>query len=1574
MKWLIILYCGNEIREIELAKSQRLTIGSDGKDDIYLDEHGISQSHITLVGLETGVQLSSVVPVRIGDNETKNHMLFAENIVRVTTEISLAIYAHANRNFVLALSGQNEVTIGRSGRCDISISGALVSSNHAVLRKGKNGWVLYDNKSRNGTFINKKRIKAAKLEENSLIFISGWKFRFTDNNLHLENEPGNINLSPKLNANTTARQLLDTVPFPYFQRSPRLKPEAKTHEFEILPPPNVGAKPNVSWLPVLLPPIFMVVVMLVIVSLMEAASAMMLAFTLPMSTIGIVMAVINYNSQMKKWRQQTRMAKEKYTQYLAEREAEIAAAETSYLQLMEALNPCVKECMSIAAKRDRRMWERSLEEDDFLNLRIGTGAVPSNVEIKIPQEQLSLEENPLLEDVKRLKEQHKVLTGIPITTGFLGIAAGLVGSRKDILNTARLILMGAAIHHSYEDVKIIAVFPESERRKWDWLRWLPHCWDEDRQQRFLACQREEAANVLRNFDSILKTRIRNIADNREAKPEAPHYVVMLADRALFESSGLTLGPITAAYGVTIIYAYGDMSLLPGECGTIIECGENAGSVYGKTKGGTAFVPDTISLEQIDDFARNLAPVRFRTSSKKAIMPDYVPLLEGFGVSKVDELDVLGRWSRSRPYRSIAAPIGIQESGDIFAFDIHEKGMGPHGIVAGATRWGKSETLTTWLLSVALNYHPHEVSFVLIDFKGDGLSGILMDLPHVAGRISNVNDIASIERNLRSLQGELLRRQHIFMDTGQENIHKYQEAFRSGRVAMPVNRSIITDSFEGSVHGVRRGENDPIREYGPMPYLIIVIDEFAELKTQFPDQMNNFIQIARVGGSLGIYMVLATQSPGGGIVSGQVSANSRFRISLKTAEAAESKDILGTSDAFNITARGRAFIKVGNNEVYEQVQTFFSKAPYRPGLGTKGPATKINIVELDGSRIRPEVYDKTIGIAGADFSEGRAVAQHIKDTAIRANIQAARQVWTEPLPESLILPWINHNHAIADEDYDIRLPWTGNAPRQGLIAEKRAYVSGEWKAINHGFAVTAGLIDDPEAQTQYPLILDFAADGHHALYGAPGSGKTEFIRTVLLSAAMTYTPEQVQFVALDFGTWGLKIFDGLPHTLLIADGSDKDKITQAEQFLLAELESRKRCFSMQGVSTLDAYQDITGKSIPAILITIDNMASLYNMYPDLLETISVLAREGGSLGLYLLMTTGSQVSFMYRLSQYIKCHLTLQLTDKGEYRQLVGGTGKIEPEPFPGRGLVKGPLEFQTALCTEGAREADRVKHLREMCDAMFNSWDGAKPALPRAFSDDVEVSELICSGDFAQIGYDKTHNPYELNINKMKGCVVAGPAGSGKTNLLGWIALALSKDSSSATYIYEKGDTLQSIHKNAITVNDGAGFDGIMSDIFNEYNLRKQTPFGEHPPQLTDANPTSAIIDSDLSTVGGESRQRVAVILDDFITFYNEISDETADILEIVMRDGAEYGILFYIAGDREGLIRFHNLSLPVLKLCLLHGNGVALSGNLREYTLFGSLHENEDGIIGPREGVIIHDGKAVAVKIANVKEACADA
>lgn len=255
----------------------------------------------------------------------------------------------------------------------------------------------------------------------------------------------------------------------------------------------------------------------------------------------------------------------------------------------------------------------------------------------------------------------------------------------------------------------------------------------------------------------------------------------------------------------------------------------------------------------------------------------------FGVGRIEDLNIAERWRSNDPVTSLAVPIGIGTDGAEFMLDLHQKYQGPHGLVAGTTGSGKSEFLLTYVLSLAVNFHPDEVAFLLIDYKGGGLAGAFDDLqnqihlPHLIGTITNL-DGAAINRSLISIQSEVLRRQKIFNDAkslageGTMDIYSYQRLYRSGVVKEP------------------------------MPHLFIISDEFAELKQQQPDFLDQLVSIARIGRSLGVHLILATQKPAG-VVTDQILSNTKFRVCLKVQDRADSMDMLKRPEAAELRETG-----------------------------------------------------------------------------------------------------------------------------------------------------------------------------------------------------------------------------------------------------------------------------------------------------------------------------------------------------------------------------------------------------------------------------------------------------------------------------------------------------------------------------------------------------------------------------------------------------------------------------------------------------------------------------------------------
>ena len=286
-----------------------------------------------------------------------------------------------------------------------------------------------------------------------------------------------------------------------------------------------------------------------------------------------------------------------------------------------------------------------------------------------------------------------------------------------------------------------------------------------------------------------------------------------------------------------------------------------------------FTYEEVSDEVASEIALKLSPVYIDEVSLESELTKNISLFELLNIVSVDDLNLKKRWEESEVYKSMAAPLGVKTKGEVVYLDLNEKHHGPHGLVAGTTGSGKSEILQSYILSMATFFHPYEVGFVIIDFKGGGMVNQFKDLPHLIGAITNI-DGREITRSLLSIKAELRKRQELFAKAEVNHVDAYIKKYKAGEVDIP------------------------------LPHLIIIADEFAELKAEHPDFMKELISAARIGRSLGVHLILATQKPSG-VVDDQIWSNSKFKLCLKVQNKDDSNEVIKTPLAAEIKEPGRA---------------------------------------------------------------------------------------------------------------------------------------------------------------------------------------------------------------------------------------------------------------------------------------------------------------------------------------------------------------------------------------------------------------------------------------------------------------------------------------------------------------------------------------------------------------------------------------------------------------------------------------------------------------------------------------------
>ena len=1220
-------------------------------------------------------------------------------------------------------------------------SKGLVSGNHLTIEPSPAGATLSDN-SRNGTFVNWVRVNGRRtLRYGDSIYVLGLKIIWLGNMIAI-NVPLDDCVVSHLKPVDDVETGSDEPPAAdeYYSRSPRRMPKLNDEEIEIdAPPAPSDDRRRPLWLAVG-PALTMVLPMAL--GIFVSASAMPPADggINPMMLMGIFTAggaaivggfwaLTNYRHQKKTEEERERNRQQRYSEYLDRMEREISEKHAQNRTTLCEAYPHVSECMRWVVMKDRHIWERNINHNDFLTIRVGMGSMLSSNPIKVPKERFSLVDDALAERPFDIGKKYEMIHNVPICLSlFEHQLIGIIGDNRNIsLDTARIFAAQISLVHSYTDVKMVFIVPPNE--DWGFAKWLPHVWSEDGSIRMIANDRNSVGEVLYHLSGIIRTRT---DEDRKSEVNLPHYVVFVADPALVEDEAAVKHIISAGQniGFTALLFYDNLDRLPNHCTVIVQRDSAYSGYYSldnSFRGADGVVFDSVSASQLEEAARVMSDIKVQEAEGSGTIPQTLTFLDMYKTSRSDGIDVYRNWLENRTYESMKALIGHRGGGTPVFLDVHEKYHGPHGLVAGTTGSGKSEMLQTYILSLAVNYHPYEVSFILIDYKGGGMAESFKTLTHVAGIITNLGGNQTT-RALASIRSEIKRRQAVFNDYKVKKIDEYIELFRAGKAGDPI------------------------------PHLLIIADEFAELKKEQPDFVRELVSAARVGRSLGVHLILATQKPDG-VVDEQIWSNTRFRICLRVAEKPDSMAMLKHPDAAYIpgSLAGRGYFQVGSDEIFEEFQSGWSGAKYEPDIpfnDEKG--AEVTLINLWG---KPGV----LAAKGKDKSSAKTsvekriqldvVTNYIAEIAEKHEIKAISNIWLPPLPKKI---YLDELHLELD--------------------------SSE-------LAVPVGILDDPVNQEQRPVAINFTQNNHIMVASSVAGGKTTFVQTVLYGLVTTKTPDQLNIYIADYGSRTLSVFSELPHVGGVVFDDDPDRSDKLMSLLMKELTRRKLHFSSKNIGSFKEYSR-RYNDVPAIIFAIDNLPAFIesNQHQD--DNMIQLSRESASYGIYILATCVNFTDLRSKLRQNIRFGVGLQLPGKYEYEDVVGVRGEITAEEgCPGRGLIKverenqkepTSLEFQTALCLETDEDIALNDVLSEKFKQMRNEWAGAVavriPQVPddmsyESFKNYPEVQQAIKEG-LMPIGYD----PQEATVtcikpDKMFCITISGASRTGKTNAIQLLAL-----------------------------------------------------------------------------------------------------------------------------------------------------------------------------------------------------------
>jgi S-DNA-T family DNA segregation ATPase FtsK/SpoIIIE len=994
------------------------------------------------------------------------------------------------------------------------------------------------------------------------------------------------------------------------------------------------------------------------------------------------------------------------------KKAEMMAARREYLRHLANLRKRVRQ--TAAAQRvglfyrhpdpsrlwstaaSHRVWERRTSDPDFAVVRVGVGpqtlATPLIPPVTRPLEDL---EPMTAGALRRFLDAYSVVPDLPVAVSLRGFArVFLRGPEADARALTRAVLTQLAVFHAPDDL-IIAVCAGPDRRAmWEWVKWLPHNLHPSRvdalgQVRLVASSGEDLEKLL---EDVIGNRPRF---HPTAVPgSGPHVVIVLDGAHLRGATQLDDG----IAGVTVLDLDEQPPRLLDRSLLVLEV-QPAGPrpalhTYGMEHAADVGSPDRLTEEEAEAVARRLAPLRLAATSRSADTPlaAEMGLGELLGIADLDTFSVAQSWL-PRPNRDrLRVPIGVGADGSPIELDLKESaqdGMGPHGLLIGATGSGKSELLRTLVLALAATHSSETLNFVLIDFKGGATFSSLDRLPHTAAVITNLADeLPLVDRMVDAIDGELLRRQELLRRSGNfASLRDYEKA-RVGGSALPV-----------------------------LPSLLVICDEFSELLSAKPDFIDLFVQIGRLGRSLGVHLLLASQRLEEGRLRG-LDTHLSYRVGLRTFSALESRAVLGVPDAYELPrSPGHGYLKFGTEPLIRFKAAYVSGPYRRPGHrrpGVRGDDAEPQVLSYSTHYV-PAPKPVRPAQAPPDETPAGQSMMDVLVARLAGQGPPAHQVWLPPLTRSAAL--------------DELLGPVAVDPARGL-----AFANPE---LHGALQVPIALIDKPREQLRDVMWLHLGGSaGHVAVVGGTLSGKSTALRTLVCGLALTHTPAEVQAYILDFGGGSLATLKDLPHVGGVASRLDTIAVRRTIGEVLTLLDRREQRFAELGIDSMASYRRrranpaaVADDPFGDVFLVVDGWATLRKDFEDFEPVITDIATRGLSYGIHVVAASTRWLDFRPAIRDLFGSRVELRLGDPSD--SMINRRAAMNVPEQAGRGLVEHPTDKNKSHHLLTVRpELTTLGDTSDLVKAIATNWTG--PVAPR-------VRLLPQSFPYAELDLSRSH-------------------------------------------------------------------------------------------------------------------------------------------------------------------------------------------------------------------------------------------
>lgn len=1270
------------------------------------------------------------------------------------------------------------------------------------------------------------------------------------------------------------------------------------------------------------------------------------------------MVGFNMYRQFSQYRTRVVTQRREYLSYLAETRDAVRKVAKKQRAYYNWVYPDPNALVTLAANGSR-LWSREGGTYDLFAFRYGSGTQPLGLVFERPPIDPMTEMDVVcLSAMERFIDVHDHTDNVGKFL-FLGDFSHveLAGEGEAVYDEMRAIMMHLACFIDPSKLKIAVLCSADRLGEWEWVKWMPQARssivrDAVGPARMISTDPAELAEMIGTDIAM-----RGPFQYGDEIPAYPH-LLLVCDGAEFPASS-PFGSFTGIKGVTIMSRAREWT--PMKSHTTLRLlihpnpdrkGADVVDVITMDSMPEQAFADRLSAVQAEAIARRMTPFATQQNLEEADTPvgrsdesRQMDLMELVGIGDIRDFDPEKQWRRREGRERLAAPFGVTPEGQPVVLDIKEssqQGMGPHGLLIGATGSGKSEVLRTLVLALALTHSPEQLNLVLVDFKGGATFAGMSDLPHVSAMISNLeSELSLVDRMQDALQGEMVRRQEVLREAGNyANVSEYE-----------------ADRIAGK------------HEFPPLPALFIVLDEFTEMLMAKPEFGEVFIMIGRLGRSLSVHLLLASQKMDLGKARG-LESHLSYRIALKTFTENDSREVLGIPDAAKLPPLpGSGFLKAGGDGLVRFRASYVAAPPPARTLAsiseasTAGaPSAPIEILPFTvapvitredtlGDKEEEVDQNQEIVLAGdevwADMSE-----MDIAVAKMKGKGYPAHQVWLPPLE--------------TPDTFATLMPDLRPDPELG-------FVSRAWRESGT-LRVPLGTVDLPLEQRRETLVLDLSgAGGNFAIVGGPQTGKSTALRTIVQALSLTYTPQEVQFYVMDFGGGTFAGFAGAPHVAGVATRDTTEVRTRMLAEIAAIMDDRERYFGKNAIDSMDTYRRgrLEGRyddGYGDVFLVVDGWGALRSEFDSLDREVTTMMSRGLSLGVHLIVSASRWMDFRSEAQDLFGSRLELHTANPKESIVNREGASRI-PKGRPGRGIDMAGHEMMIGLPRADAEQdpttvsqgvAYTIKKIREHLVA------GEGPKL-RLLPEKITVEEILAQLPEQQIlptgggdmilGVEESRlGPLLFNTRAESHLYLFGDSKTGKSTFLRSIMQEITR-----LYTPDQAKII------AIDMRRS-----LMSDVPKEYTLRYIT---NHEAAMKDLRDTAGFLRGRLpgSDVTAEQiRERswwsgpeFWVLVDDYDLAVTMSGNPIAELIDLLPQ-ASDIGLHVVLTRRMGGAARatFEKVLQMMGDLAV---TGILLSGNPSEGAIINGVKPRR--AIPGRAQVVHRDLGVVSAQMASTPQ-----